>query len=258
MFSNSKRVLTLMLLASAANTSYAAPAPVSDLSNTAPATTSSARTVNSSETDIQRLERLLDNRNRVQLTMQQQIDDMSMEISDLRGQLEKNSYDMQQMLQRQRELFIELDKVRTEIKTVEAPVVDSSDTQQPVGTFSSNVDEQTAYQNAVDLVLKERDYAGAIVALKQFQVDFPDSSFSSNAHYWLGQLYFAKKQDKEAVKSFAAVVSYQDSNKRADALVKLGDIAKRNNNQAAAQKYYQQVVDEYPNSSSAKLAQQNL
>ncbi|MCK6261932.1 tol-pal system protein YbgF [Vibrio sp. ZSDE26] len=261
MFSNSKRVFTLMLLASAANTSFAAPAPVSDLSSTTPAITSTTatatRSANSSETDIQRLERLLENRNRVQLNMQQQIDDMSLEISELRGQLEKNSYDMQQMLQRQRELFIELDKVRGEIRTAETPVVEIDDSQ-PTGTFSSNVDEQTAYQNAVDLVLKERDYAGAIVALKQFQVDFPDSSFSSNAHYWLGQLYFAKKQDKEAVKSFAAVVTYQDSNKRADALVKLGDIAKRNNNQATATKYYQQVVDEYPNSASAKLAEKNL
>jgi tol-pal system protein YbgF len=247
-----------MLLASAANTSFAAPAPVSDLSSTTTAETPTAtRSSNASETDIQRLERLLNNRNRVQVNMQQQIDDMSLEISELRGQLEKNSYDMQQMLQRQRELFIELDKVRGEIKTVEAPVVENDDTQ-PTGTFSQNVDEQTAYQNAVDLVLKERDYAGAIVALKQFQVDFPDSTFSSNAHYWLGQLYFAKKQDKDAVKSFAAVVSYKDSNKRADALVKLGDLAKRNNNEAAAKKYYQQVVEEYPSSASAKLAEKNL
>ncbi|OIQ26689.1 tol-pal system protein YbgF [uncultured Vibrio sp.] len=261
MFSNSKRVFTLMLLASAANTSFAAPAPVSDLSSTtttaATPTSTSTSSKNSSETDIQRLERLLNNRNRVQLNMQQQIDDMSLEISDLRGQLEKNSYDMQQMLQRQRELFIELDKVRGEIRTAEVPIVAAEDTQS-TGTFSSNVDEQTAYQNAVDLVLKERDYAGAIVALKQFQVDFPDSTFSSNAHYWLGQLYFAKKQDTDAVKSFAAVISYKDSNKRADALVKLGDLAKRNNNEAAAAKYYQQVVDEYPNSASAKLAEKNL
>jgi TolA-binding protein len=74
----------------------------------------------------------------------------------------------------------------------------------------------------------------------------------------LGQLYFAKKQDKEAATSFAAVVSYKESNKRADALVKLGDIAKRNNNEAQAKKYYQQVVDEYPTSASAKVASDNL
>ncbi len=36
------------------------------------------------------------------------------------------------------------------------------------------------------------------------------------------------------MKSFAAVVSYKDSNKRADALLKLGEIAERNNNAAQA------------------------
>ncbi len=38
--------------------------------------------------------------------MQQQIDDMALEISELRGELERNSYDMKQMLDVfQRELF---------------------------------------------------------------------------------------------------------------------------------------------------------
>lgn len=126
------------------------------------------------------------------------------------------------------------------------------------GTFSSNVDEQTAYQNAVDLILKKRDYSGAIPAFQQFQKDYPDSNFAPNAHYWLGQLYFAKKQDKEAAQSFIAVLTYSESNKRADALVKLGDIAKRNNNSAQANKYYQQVIDEYPTSASANVAKENL
>jgi tol-pal system protein YbgF len=166
---------------------------------------------------------------------------------------------MQQMLQRQRELFIELDKLRGQINS--APAVDNAakdDQAKPVGKFSTNVDEQTAYQNAVDLILKKRDYTGAIAAFQQFQKDFPDSTFAPNAHYWLGQLYFAKKQVKEAVKSFASVVSYKDSNKRADALVKLGDLSQRNNNAAQAKKYYQQVLDEYPDSASAKLAAERI
>jgi tol-pal system protein YbgF len=190
--------------------------------------------------------------------MQQQLDDMALEISELRGQLEKSTYDMQQMLQRQRELFIELDKVRSQASTPVAQTTPEDLAKPEGGTFSSNVDEQTAYQNSVDLILKKRDYTGAIAAFQQFQKDFPDSSFTPNSHYWLGQLYFAKKQDKEAVKSFAAVITYKESNKRADALVKLGDIAARNNNQAQATKYYQQVVDEYPNSASAKLAKERL
>ena len=256
MFSNLKHVFSLTLLASAANLAFAAPAPVADIGGS----TSSSRTFSSNETDIQRLERLLENRNRVQLQMQQQLDTMSLEVSELRGQIEKNNYDMQQMLQRQKELFVELDKVRQEAKAAPAIVADVT-TAEPVeskGTYSSNVDEQTAYQNAVDLILKQRDYSGAISAFVQFQKDFPDSTFTPNSHYWLGQRYFAKKQDKEAVKSFAAVIAYKDSNKRADALVKLGDIAERNNNVEQAKKYYQQVVTEYPDSASAKVAQQKL
>ncbi|EGA71306.1 hypothetical protein VISI1226_13321 [Vibrio sinaloensis DSM 21326] len=258
MFSNLKRVVTLTLLASAASSVLAAPAPVSDLGGSNSASTSSS--VRSNETDVQRLERLLENRNRVQLQMQQQLDEMALEISDLRGQLEKNNYDMQQMLHRQRELFIELDKVRGQATAapVAASTTDGDTKPSAGGTFSSNADEQTAYQNAVDLILKKRDYTGAIAAFQQFQKDYPDSSFTPNSHYWLGQLYFAKKQDKEAVKSFAAVVSYKKSNKRADALVKLGDIAGRNNNAAQANKYYQQVLDEYPSSASAKLAQERI
>ncbi|MGR5235325.1 tol-pal system protein YbgF [Vibrio alfacsensis] len=251
MFSNTKRAVTLTLLASAANFAFAAPAPVSDLNSTS--LVSQTRTT--SESDIERLERLLQNRNRVQLKMQEQIDQMSQEISDLRGQLERNSYEMQQMLQRQRELFVELDRVRGEMKA--APTAETKPAEMS-GKYTSNADEQTAYQSAVDLILKKRDYAGAIAAFQQFQKDYPDSTYSANSHYWLGQLYFAKKQDKEAVKSFAAVVSYKDSNKRADALVKLGDIAERNNNAVQAKKYYQQVVDEYPDSASAKIASSKL
>lgn len=255
MFSNLKRVITLTLLASAAGTALAAPAPVSDLSG------SNAASTRSSSNDVQRLERLLETRNRVQIRMQQQVDEMALEISELRGQLEKNNYEMQQMLKRQRELFIELDKVRGQVSAAPAAAQTSGSAtngESQKGTFSTNANEQTAYQNAVDLILKKRDYNGAIAAFQKFQTDFPDSTFAPNSHYWLGQLYFAKKQDKEAVKSFAAVVSYKDSNKRADALVKLGDIASRNNNATQAKKYYQQVVDEYPDSASAKLAKEQL
>ncbi|MGL4828780.1 MAG: tol-pal system protein YbgF [Vibrio sp.] len=253
MFSNLKHVVMLMLLASAASYALAAPAPVSDLNSNG--TGGSASGARNSE-----IERLLENRNLMQLQMQKQLDDMTLEVNELRGQIEKNNYDMQQMLQRQRELFVELDRLRGEIKTPstasQIPASSSDDAAQ--GTFSSDANEQAAYQNAVDLILKKRDYAGAIAAFKKFQADYPNSTFTANSHYWLGQLYFAKKEDKDAAKSFIAVVSQQDSNKRADALVKLGDIAKRNNNAEQARKFYQQAIDEYPDSASAKIAKESL
>lgn len=260
MTSNIKRAVTLTLLAGMASSALAAKAPVTDLSATSSSATAASITAASAanETDVQRLERLLQNRNRVQLQMQQQLDEMTQEISTLRGELERNTYDMEQMLQRQRELFIEIDKLRSQQGAAVAAVPVATDKTKPDGKFTTNVDEQTAYQNAVDLILKKRDYTGAIEAFKQFQKDFPESTFMPNSHYWLGQLYFAKRQDAEAEKSFKAVLGFAKSNKRADALVKLGDIAKRGNKADEAKKYYEQVISEYPGSSSAKVAQSNL
>jgi tol-pal system protein YbgF len=265
MFSNFKRAVSLTLLASAAGGVSAAPAPVSDINSTTSNSVSAAQ-AQPQETKVQRLERLLNNRSRVQVQMQQQLDSMSAEIQQLRGMVERNQYDMKQMLERQKELFIELDRVRSGMKSGEQQTTANPDTpqnsEQPEstdsGTYTANVDEETAYKSAVDLILKKKDYAGAIAAFKKFQEDFPESNFAPNAHYWLGQLYFAKKQDIEAAKSFASVIAYEGSNKRADSLVKLGDIARRNNKPDVAKKYYQQVVDEYPNSASAEKAKQHL
>jgi tol-pal system protein YbgF len=257
MFSNLQRVLVLTLLASAASSSFAAPAPVSDLSGS----NSTSSSAVGSDASQSRLERLIESRNQMQLQMQQQLDQMAADIQNLRGLVERNSYDIDQAVQRQRELFIEVDNLRSSLngKTA-APAATAAPVEENAaqGTYSENADEQTAYQNAVDLILKKRDYTGAIDAFNQFRKQFPDSSFTPNAHYWLGQLYFAKKQYGDAKTSFESVVAFKDSNKRADALVKLGDIAKRDQKTTEANQYYQQVIDQYPSSSSAKEAKQSM
>lgn len=266
MFSHLKRVTTLTLLASAVSCAYAAPAPVADLN---PSSSNAYRVIDALPTNTagsagNEADSVLKARVRVQLQMQQQIDELSQEVSTLRGQLEQNQHEMQQMAQRQRDLFVALDKLRNGADTDNAPTsVDSANDATEAkaaaeGTFSVNAEEQKAYQAAVDLILKQRDYQGATVAFQQFQKTYPDSSFTANSHYWLGQLSFAQKQDKEAAEHFAAVLSYASSPKRADALLKLGDIAERHQRAEQAKKFYQQVVSEYPNSSAAKLAQPKL
>ncbi|MBO0175360.1 tol-pal system protein YbgF, partial [Vibrio parahaemolyticus] len=80
---------------------------------------------------------------------------------------------------RQRELFVELDNVRSDMKKrpAAAALADTSQSEViPAGTFSSDADEQAAYENPVDLILKKRDYAGAIGAFQEFQKDYPNSN----------------------------------------------------------------------------------
>ena len=254
MLSNIKRLSTFALLVGAANFTVAAPAPVSDLNGA-----NSGYSGSQSETPMQRLERLLRNQNHVQLQMQQQLDAMSDDLQTLRGQVERNSHETSQMLERQRELFVELDKLRQQ-----KAVPQAHETEQATGKgqeeteLVGNAAEQKAYQDAVDLILKERNYAGAITAFNQFRESYPNSSFTPNAFYWLGQLYFAQQNNAEAIHSFESVVKYKSSNKRADALVKLGELEFRNKNKEKATAYYKQVIQEYPDSASAKTAKSKL
>ncbi len=265
MNSNVKRILPLLLLVSSAAHVVAEPAPVSDLNSnvTTTSTPSSNQSVTptqrSSESSIERLERLLKSGNRVQLAMQQQLDEIATELSELRGNVERNSYDLGQMLERQRDLYRELEAVRSQ-PAAESTVPEDSgtDSGSAQGSYATSSSENEEYQAAVNLILKDKNYTGAISAFETFLTSYPESVFTPNANYWLGQLFFAQKNDVEAAKNFAQVISFADSNKRADALLKLGDLARRNNNNEAAKKYYQLAVDDYPKSTTASQAADNL
>ncbi|HIF9324278.1 TPA: tol-pal system protein YbgF [Photobacterium damselae] len=211
------------------------------------------------DSQLDRLERMLDARNQMMLDMQRQLDQISTDVDDLRGKVERNSYDLKQMLERQRELYREVDTLSSQqaqqAKETKATNTDAKENQE---SYSSNLDENQAYEQAVNLILKEKDYQGATKAFNDFIATYPKSVYAPNAHYWLGQLYFAQGQMKAADEHFTAVVAAKDSSKRADALLKLGAIAQKANDNAKATQYYQQVVKEFPSSTTATQAQAAL
>ena len=132
-------------------------------------------------------------------------------------------------------------------------------TQTGGSSYSPNLSENDAYDKAIALVLEDKRYDDAIPAFQSFLKNFPNSTYAANAHYWLGQLFFAKREYNEAKQQFETVVNdYPDSNKRGDCLLKLGAIASEQNKSADAKAYYEQVVKEYPDSTEANLAKQRL
>lgn len=264
-----KQIITPVCFAFICASCVAAPAPVYDLS-TQPQTLSEPRApepapalanrINNNETDMERLNRLVNSGARLQIALQQQVDQLAQDINNLRGQLEKSQYDKQQLEERQKELFLEIDKLRTQLNSgmSAAQTNTSANKKANEGVYSTNDNEKTAYQKAVDLILNDRNYDGAIKDFEHFLTQYPQSVYVPNARYWLGQLYLAKKEDVKAAENFGAVLKYKASSKRGDALLKLGDIAKRNKQIDKANHFYQQVINEYPNTPSAKLAAEKL
>ena len=210
---------------------------------------------------LDQLERKLDARNRAQVNVQRQLDELQNEVNELRGVTELHTHQLSQVLERQRELYQELDRrVSQALKPANSvPASIEAPANSVQANYSSNLTENEAYDRAVNMVLKEKQYDKAIPAFRAFNQNYPNSTYAANAHYWLGQLLFNKNALVEAKQEFDIVVSkFPKSSKRSDALLKLATVEQKQNNKARAVSLYQQLIKEYPNSSAAKLAQPRL
>jgi len=206
---------------------------------------------------IAALEQVLTQKNRVQVQMQQHIDTLQQELNELRGLSETHEYRLNQILQRQRELYQELDRLSGKLTSAQTAPSVSVVTAPTLDTVA--LSESEAYDRALSLVLKGKQYDKAIVEFKQYLIDFPQSSYVPNVHYWLGQLLFTKAQKSQAKIQFESLVNnFPDSGKRADALVKLGQIEQDTNNPVEAKSLYNKVLKQYPESGAAQIARTRL
>ena len=210
--------------------------------------------------EIKNLSRQLDARNRAQIALQQQVDELQTEVNNLRGVTELHTHQLSQVLERQRELYQELDRrVNEALKaTPETTAYQQPNTDSQVN-YSNNLTENEAYDRAVNLVLKDKLYEKAIVEFRQFNQKYPKSTYAANSHYWLGQLLFNKGELAEAEKEFTVVVTqFADSSKRPDSLLKLAMVAQKQNSKTKAITLYRQLIKEYPSSTAAQLAKPRL
>lgn len=257
-FSNRTALFGLMFTASTSMV-LAAQAPVIDINSTENVGQSTGST--SLTEQLANVERKLDSRNRSQVNIQRQLDDLQSQVNDLRGVTELHTHQLSQVLERQRELYQELDRRVSEAlkPTVQAPKVIPVDSSTVSKTYSDDLTENEAYDKALNLVLKDKHYEQAIPEFRKFNQTYPQSTYAPNAHYWLGQLLFNKGNLDEAAQEFSIVVlQFKDSSKRPDALLKLAMVSQQQKNKAKAVKLYRQLLSEYPNSTSAQLAKPRL
>ncbi|CCQ12282.1 TPR repeat containing exported protein; Putative periplasmic protein contains a protein prenylyltransferase domain [Pseudoalteromonas luteoviolacea B = ATCC 29581] len=204
----------------------------------------------------------MQSRNLMQAEMQQQLELLQDEVSQLRGISEETSYKLEKVLQRQRELFQEIDNRMSTAPTSQptapiatSPVVGPIDAPE----ISANLSENEAYDRAVALIMKDKRYDAAIPEFEAFLKSFPGSVYESNAHYWLGQLLSIKNDDAKAIVHFNTVVeSHPDSNKRPDAMLKLGGLYEKQGKRDSAKQILNKLVTQYPSTTAAKLATERL
>ena len=183
------------------------------------------------------------------------------EVRELRGMVEQLSYELQRVKQRQMDDYLDIDRrlstvlsgaVSSESATgidgqasatvageqplepTEAGVAIAPTAVQTISQRKSQAATESAasseeiaenYAQASNLLLKQRDFNGAVLAFKQHVIDYPNSPYIANAHYWLGEIYLLQGQDELARQAFTLVVDQHPTHGKAlDANFKLGKI----------------------------------
>jgi tol-pal system protein YbgF len=99
----------------------------------------------------------------------------------------------------------------------------------------------------------------AIQGFKEYIQNYPDTDFTDNAQYWIGECLYSKKAYEDAIDAWNVLLrDYPSSDKVPDARVKKGMALERLGRKSQALVEYRYVVDRFPNSQAARLARERL
>ncbi len=239
-----------------------------------------------------------------------QIEQMQMEVQELRGLVEEQANLIEQLQRRQRDQYVDLDnRLQQQLLSgggprpqtsgypvetmglpvqgttegpVETPVIRQSPAWQEAPEVTPANDStaateglgiSTVYQPEVvlDPVAEKQAYEGAFADLKDghyadsarkfatFVGRYPNSQYSDNAQYWLGESYYVTRNYRIALESFQTLINhYPNSPKVADAMLKIGYTYYELKKWDEARSTLTQVTESYPGTTVARLAQSRL
>jgi tol-pal system protein YbgF len=228
--------------------------------------------------------------NPAMMEMIQQVDQISEDINLLRGEIEVQGNDIDDIKKRQRELYQDIDRRLRDIESravSQAPAaqmttpqvaVPPQPTVEPSGTTTQapslaagsaaaatsapvsapQAGEKEAYQAAFD-TLKEGRYKEAKVEFAAFLIKYPNSGFAGNAQYWLGEAHYVTRNFEQGIVEFKKVLnSFPGSNKVPDAMLKLGYTYYELKQYPQAKTILQELRTRFPDETAARLATKRL
>jgi tol-pal system protein YbgF len=268
-----------------------APLAVADTQGAPVVTVTEQAPGSSLEARVAKLERVLDGQALADLLTR--IQRLQEDVQKLRGDLEVQGNDINGIKQRQRDLYLDIDRRLQQLEGAAANAKAAPATSQPPlagvapgagapmpamspamapnaapppamatampAAPAANPDqEQAAYQKAFDL-LKDGHYDDAIAAFHDMLGTYPGGKLADNAQYWIGEAHFAMRRFREAADEFSKVINnYPQSPKVPDAMLKLGFSYYELADWSKARATLEQLKGRYPQSTAAQLADRRL
>ena len=225
-----------------------------------------------------------------------QVQELQDEVRTLRGQLEEQDRELENLKRRQRDQYLDLDKRLSDMRDARpvsgsgpaisgsqparqgpsvSPSEDVPEVRAPMESQSqvtgiglpqvqsqsapmSAADEKAAYDQAFQ-ALKELRYADAAEDFQSFLDQYPNSDFADNAQYWLGESYYVTRNYDIALTAFQTLLDqYPESPKSPDALLKIGYTHYELEQWDSARAALTQVQENFPDTTLSRLAENRL
>ena len=122
--------------------------------------------------------------------------------------------------------------------------------------FLAEPDETRQYGDAVN-VLRQGDFAGAVSAFGSFLRRWPASGYAHTAQYWLANAHYGKRDYKEAIDAFRALVAAAPQHPRAaEALLSVANCQIELKDSKAAKRTLDELIKAYPSSEAAQAGRE--
>jgi tol-pal system protein YbgF len=217
--------------------------------------------LNDIDSRLGNVERVVSNQSLVELS--RRLDALEAQLREQRGNVEVLQNSGESARKSERDLYSDVDK---RISALEAGAHIGPGGAAPAGTAAvagaaagaATVDDQAAYNAAFDK-LKAGNYSESIAGFQSFMNHYPSSALLDNAQYWIGEAYYVTRDYEHAARAFRAVGErWPTSRKAPDALLKLGYTQVEQKHLTEARATLGEVVERYPGSDAARLAQERL
>lgn len=187
--------------------------------------------------------------------MLNQIAVMNAEIARLKGDLELAMHQINEMQQREKDLYVDIDE---RIRKLEEQNAATPDVAAAANAEVEMSDEALHYKGAKELI-DAGQYQDAFTAFDNFIKSYPDSVQLASATYLLGYSQYALKNYKSAIATQQSVIEkFPNSPEVPDAMMNIANAEIQLGRVKSAQLTLKSLISQYPDSEQVPTAKERL
>jgi len=184
------------------------------------------------------------------LDLNAQLEALRGEMAKMRGNDEQIARDVAELQRKQKDITQGVDDRIRKLEPVKVSV-DGRD-------FMADPEEKRLYEDALG-VLRSGDFEKSSILLGNFLRRYPGSGYADSVRFWYGNALYGRREYKEAITSFRALVSAAPDHQRApEALLGIANCQFETKDTKGARATIGELVKTYPKSEAAAAGRERL